>query len=77
MHGAAAYFEHKLGIPTQLVSPFEGEAITPSGIALEQLDAGVRWVNVLGNALAPLEMAQPFAEPVDESEPAAAPTVAA
>ena len=77
MHGAAAYFEHKLGIPTQLVNPFEGEAIAPSGIALEQLDAGARWVNVLGNALAPLELAQPFAEPVDESEPAAAPAAAA
>jgi hypothetical protein len=34
-------------------------------------------VNVLGNAFAPLEMVQPFAEPVDESEPTAAPTVAA
>jgi hypothetical protein len=77
MHGAAAYFEHKLGIPTQLVNPFEGEAIAPGGIALEQLDAGACWVNVLGNALAPLEMAQPFAEPVDESEPAVAPAVAA
>jgi hypothetical protein len=54
MHGAAAYFEHKLGIPTQLVNPFEGEAIAPSGIALEQLDAGARWATVLGNALAPL-----------------------
>jgi Tfp pilus assembly PilM family ATPase len=77
MHGAAAYFEHKLGIPTQLVNPFEGEAIAPSGIALEQLDAGARWATVLGNALAPLEMAQPFAEPMDESEPAAAPAAAA
>ena len=77
MHGAAAYFEHKLGIPTQLVNPFEGEAIAPSGIALEQLDAGARWATVLGNALAPLELAQPFAVPVDESEPAAAPAVAA
>jgi len=77
MHGAAAYFEHKLGIPTQLVNPFEGEAIAPGGIALEQLEAGACWATVLGNALAPLELAQPFAVPVDESEPAAAPVAAA
>jgi type IV pilus assembly protein PilM len=77
MHGAAAYFEHKLGIPAQVVNPFESEAIVPSGVSLEHLDAGVCWATVIGTALAPLEMAQPFAEPVDESEHAAAPAAAA
>jgi type IV pilus assembly protein PilM len=77
MHGAAAYFEHKLGIPTQMVNPFESEAIVPSGVSLEHLDVGACWATVIGTALAPLEMAQPFAEPVDESEPAAAPVAAA
>jgi type IV pilus assembly protein PilM len=77
MIGAAAYFEHKLGIPAQTVNPFESEAIAPGGVSLEQLEAGARWATVIGTALAPLEMAQPFAEPMDESEPAAAPAVAA
>jgi type IV pilus assembly protein PilM len=77
MIGAAAYFEHKLGIPAQTVNPFESEAIAPGGVSLEQLEAGARWATVIGTALAPLEMAQPFAEPVEETEPVAAPTAAA
>jgi hypothetical protein len=79
MHGADAYFEHKLGIPTQLVNPFESEAIVPSGVC-----TGAVWMRrgALGN-----RDGQPRSrrwrwrsrspEPVDESEPAAAPTVAA
>ncbi|BCW96832.1 MAG: type IV pilus assembly protein PilM [Fimbriimonadales bacterium] len=72
MHGVTAYFEQKLGIPTQRVNPFEGEAIVPGGVAIEHLDSGARWATVLGTALAPLELVQPFAEPVDETEPAVA-----
>lgn len=77
MQGVASYFEHKLGIPTQVVNPFAGEVIVPGGIALEQMKGGARWVTVLGTALAPLEIAQPFAEPVDEAEPATATATAA
>lgn len=71
MQGVATYFEHKLGIPTQVVNSFAGEVIVPGGIALEQMEEGARWATVLGTALAPLEMVQPFADPVHEVEPTA------
>ncbi|MCS7190417.1 MAG: type IV pilus assembly protein PilM, partial [Fimbriimonadales bacterium] len=61
MQGIAAYFEHKLGIPTQVLDPFSSTVIQPVNVHPEQLAAGACWVNVLGTALAPLEMAQPFA----------------
>lgn len=70
MQGMSAYFEYKLGIPTQLLAPFSGDVIVPGQVHPEQLDAGAYWVTVLGTALAPLEMVAPFAEPVEETEPA-------
>jgi type IV pilus assembly protein PilM len=76
MQGMSAYFEHKLGIPAQLVEPFSGDVIVPGQVHPEQLEAGASWVTVLGTALAPLEMAAPFAEPVEETEPATVQTAA-
>ncbi|GIV06345.1 MAG: pilus assembly protein PilM [Fimbriimonadales bacterium] len=72
MQGMSAYFEYKLGIPAQLLDPFSGDVIVPAHVHPEQLDTGVRWATALGTALAPLEMAAPFAEPVAETEPATA-----
>ncbi|OYT69235.1 MAG: hypothetical protein CFK49_08565 [Armatimonadetes bacterium JP3_11] len=76
MQGMSAYFEYKLGIPAQLVEPFSGDVIVPGQVHPEQLEAGASWVTVLGTALAPLEMAAPFAEPVEETEPATVQTAA-
>ncbi|MCS6918807.1 MAG: type IV pilus assembly protein PilM [Fimbriimonadales bacterium] len=69
MQGAAAYFEQKLGIPTEVLDPFAGDAIVAVGVHPEQLNSAARWAVALGAALAPLELAQPFAEPRAEAEP--------
>ncbi|MCX7926504.1 MAG: type IV pilus assembly protein PilM [Fimbriimonadales bacterium] len=71
MHGVAAYFEYKLGIPTQVVDPFCGDTIEATNVHPDQIRSGARWATVLGSALAPAEMAQPFAEPLVEESPAA------
>lgn len=70
MQGVSAYLEYKLGIPTQILNPFSGDVIVPAQVHPEQMDAGAYWTTVLGTALAPLEIASPFAEPTEESEPA-------
>lgn len=72
MQGMSAYFEYKLGIPTQLLNPFSSDVIVPMQLHPEQVDAGACWATVLGTAIAPLEMTAPFAEPVAETEPATA-----
>ncbi|MDW8050880.1 MAG: type IV pilus assembly protein PilM [Armatimonadota bacterium] len=71
MQGIDTYFEQKLGIPAQVVNPFEGERFVATKLHPAQLADGARWATVLGVALTPLELAQPFAEPVVEAEPAA------
>lgn len=76
MHGISEYFEYKLGIPTQLLNPFSNDVIVPMQVHPEQLEVGACWVTVLGTALAPLEMVAPFAEPVEETEPATVQTAA-
>ncbi|MCS7190263.1 MAG: hypothetical protein NZ843_01530, partial [Fimbriimonadales bacterium] len=53
---------------TQVLDPFSSTVIQPVNVHPEQLAAGACWVNVLGTALAPLEMAQPFANPRTEAE---------
>jgi type IV pilus assembly protein PilM len=75
MHGIAAYFEYKLGIPSQIVDPFSGEAIEPGQVHPDQIANGARWATVVGSALAPVEVVQPFAEPLADEEPT--PTTAA
>ncbi len=75
MHGVAAYFEYKLGIPTQVLDPFSSDAIEPMHVHPDQIEHGARWATVLGSALAPAEAAQPFVEPLVEEMPA--PTAAA
>ncbi len=72
MHGVAAYFEYKLGIPTQVLDPFSSDAIEPTNVHPEQIESGARWATVLGSALAPAEAAQPFVEPIVEETPAPA-----
>lgn len=72
MHGVAAYFEYKLGVPTQVLDPFGGDTIEPMNVHPEQIENGARWATVLGSALAPAEAAQPFVEPIVEEAPAPA-----
>lgn len=72
MAGVETYFEQKLGIPTQVLDPFAGDAITAVGVHPEQLESASRWATVLGASLAPLELAQPFVTPQVETEPAPA-----
>lgn len=72
MAGVGTYFEQKLGLPTQVLDPFAGDAITAVGVHPEQLESASRWATVLGAALAPLELAQPFVTPQVETEPAPA-----
>ncbi|MCX7992562.1 MAG: type IV pilus assembly protein PilM [Fimbriimonadales bacterium] len=69
MQGIDAYFEYKLGIPTQIADPFSGDAILPVGIHPDQIESGARWATVLGNALAPAEMVAPFVEPLTDEAP--------
>ncbi|MCS7209856.1 MAG: type IV pilus assembly protein PilM [Fimbriimonadales bacterium] len=68
MQGITAYFEHKLGLPAQTLDPFASDIVEPVQVHLAELEGGVRWATVLGTALAPLEMAQPFAQPRVETE---------
>ncbi len=74
MHGVAPYFEHRLGIPTQVFNPFEGDSalLQMERVHPEQREGGMQWVVVLGVALAPLEARQPFAlcEPPPEAQAA-------
>lgn len=76
MQGVAAYFVQKLGIPAERLDPFAGDAIQSVGVHPEQLANAARWVTVLGAALAPIEMAQPFATPRSEETPHAEPVAA-
>lgn len=69
MAGVATYFEQKLGIPTQILDPFAGDVMVSVGVHPEQMDCAMRWATALGTALAPLELAQPFAEQRAETEP--------
>jgi len=62
MQGIATYFEHRLGIPTQLFNPFEGEPglLQIERVHPDQRAQGAQWVVALGTALAPLEQRQRF-----------------
>lgn len=71
MQGIDTYFEHKLGLPAQIVNPFQNtEVITTGAVHPEQVQSGARWSTVVGVALAPIELTRPFATPADENEPA-------
>lgn len=71
MQGIDTYFEHKLGLPAQIVNPFQNtEVITTGAVHPEQVQSGARWSTVVGVALAPIELTRPFATPTDENEPA-------
>ncbi|MFN4032763.1 MAG: type IV pilus assembly protein PilM [Fimbriimonadales bacterium] len=72
MQGVDAYFEQKLGIPAERLDPFACDTIRSVGVHPEQLEGAARWVTVLGAALAPIELAQPFVTPQAEVEPAPA-----
>ncbi|GBC91845.1 Cell division protein FtsA [bacterium HR15] len=63
MRGIAPYFEHRLGIPTQLFNPFEQDSVylQAEQVHPDQREQGAQWVVALGTALAPLEQQYPFA----------------
>ncbi len=57
LQGVASYFEHKLGIPTQLFDPFTTDAFVFERFLPEPEASGTAWTTVLGTALVPVEQA--------------------
>ncbi len=57
LQGIEAYFEHKLGIPTQRFDPFVSQAFLFERFLPDPNESGTRWTTVLGTALVPVELA--------------------
>ncbi len=58
MQGIATYFEHKMGIPTQVFDPFQSEAVNFGNFVPDPEMLGCQWVNALGATMIPIEQAE-------------------
>lgn len=58
MQGIAAYFEHKMGIPTQVFDPFQSEMVAFGNFVPITETLGCQWVNALGATMIPIEQAE-------------------
>lgn len=54
MQGIASYFEHKMGIQTEVFDPFAAETVRFDGF-VPDTESGTQWVNALGTAMIPIE----------------------
>lgn len=74
LNGIATYFEHKMGIPTSVFDPFEGDIVNFESFIPDTESAGTQWVNALGTTMTPIELAERdlwYTEPPDAETVAA------